>query len=117
MTIAKQIKAMATKAGVKTKVRTQGNVYVTFLSEPSNELVDRIKALSTQEAHGDLMNDTRWYSGQAVHVSYQYAISAAAMAQFETIKNRYSDTGYHFQQAVKNEMGYRGQAILDQVRF
>lgn len=117
ISISKQAKKLANLVGVKTRIKTSGSVYVTFLSEPTNELVSTILALSTSVAHGDLMDDTRWYSGQAVYIRYQYEIPAETMAQFNAIKSQYGDLGYHFEQAIKNEMGFRGQAVLDQVRY
>ena len=117
-TISKQAKKLANLAGVKTKIRSSNSfVYVTFLSEPNQELVDSIRALETIEAHGDSLNDTRYYTGESVEFAFQYEIPADTMAFFEAIKNRFADHGHHFRQAVKNEMGARGQAVLDQVSF
>lgn len=112
--ISSQAKSLANKAGVKTCVRTyHGSLRVTFLSEPSDALVDQIKALSTSEAHGDIQNDTRYYTGMAVYVSFQYEISPISLMQYDALKNSYNEHGYHFRQAVISQLGYRGQAILD----
>ena len=116
--ISKQAKALANRAGVKTSVRSYGNsVRVVFMSEPTQALVDAMDALSTSEAHGDLMNDTRYYTGVSIHFSFNYEIPAETMAQVEAIRAQYAQAGYHFEQAVKAQLGARGQAVLDKVRF
>lgn len=84
-----------------------------FLSEPPQSLLDAIRALDTTEAHGDLLDDTRWYSGTSISIRYAYEPSAAHWAQFRALMSQYADHGHHFEQAVKLAMGPNGQNILD----
>ncbi len=110
----KQIKALCKKYGVKNSVKTSGSiVYVTFKSCPPSELVAAIEALSTLEAHGDLMNDTRWYTGTSIHLRYKFEPSPADLGTFEAIKESYAEHSYHFQKAVVEKMGPAGRNILD----
>ena len=117
-TIGQVAKALATKAGVKTKVKTQNRfIYVTFLSEPTNELVEQIRSLETVEAHGDSQNDTRWYSGQSIQFRFEYIIPQPTVSQFDAIKASFSKTDIHFHRAVRAQMGARGRACLDNLIY
>jgi hypothetical protein len=110
----KTIKALCKQYGVKNSVRKySGSIYVTFLSCPNDDLIKAIKALETVEAHGDLMDDTRWYSGTAIHLRYRFEPSPADVGIFEAIKESYAEHSYHFKKAVVEKMGPAGQNILD----
>lgn len=114
LSMTKQIKALCKKYGVKNSVRSSsGAVYVTFKSCPPLELVQAIEALSTLVAHGDLMNDTRYYTGTSIHVRYNFEPSPADLGAFEAIKDSYAEHSYWFQKAVVEKMGPAGQNILD----
>lgn len=58
--------------GVKFQVTTSGKrVYVEWLLEVGSAITkDAVKAIAdkheTVQAHGDLMDDTRWYSGYSI---------------------------------------------------
>lgn len=114
-TMSNQIKALCRAANVKATSKKYGStVTVTFLSPAPNSLIEAIRALETVKAHGDLIDDTRWYSGISIQFRYNWEPSVDEIAQFEAIKTEYADHGYWFKKAVTDRMGIAaGYNILD----
>lgn len=123
-TLSNQIKKLAKAFGkVDCKVKTYGKTCtVTFLSRPSSELIAEIKKLDTCEAHGDIMDDTRWFSGIAIQFRYDFPTSEVDQQLFEEIKAEVDPKDfkavYHFKKKVLNLFGdILGQRFLDQNNF
>jgi hypothetical protein len=96
---------------------------VTFKTVPSNQLVDKIKALETSEAHGDIMNDTRYYTGTSIQFSYDFTVSDDDLNMARKIKNQWGDLSskpwsdlrsiyWHIEKEIKETLGVVGKAIM-----
>lgn len=119
-TLANQIKALARAYGkVSCRVSTYGKTCtVTFTSRPSEELVTEIRKLDTCEAHGDMMDDTRWYSGVRIQFKYAFPVQDHEESRFKELRalvdvKDFKEV-YHFKQRVLSELGpFVGQCLLD----
>lgn len=88
--LSRQVKKFFTQNGVKTRVKSHyRSIYVTILSQCPDILLDQAKAMETCEAHGDSMNDTRYYTGNSIHFRYDLEVT---QEQIETA--RYLDYQY-----------------------
>lgn len=123
-TLSNQIKKLAKAFGkVDCRVKTYGKTCtVSFLSRPSQELIEEIKKLDTCEAHGDLMDDTRWYSGTRIQFRYDFPVSEVDQEKFEAMKAavnvRDFKEVYHFKNLTKETFGdILGQRFLDHNNF
>lgn len=104
-------RALAKAEGVKIKTsKYYRTTTVTFLTQPSLELIEKIKALSTCEAHGDIMDDTRWYSGHSVQVRFEYEVSPEVKAEADKLHQEiaaWNDSHhikyYHFDKAMEEK--------------
>lgn len=123
-TLSNQIKKLSKAFGkVDCRVKTYGKTCtVTFLSRPSSELLEEIKKLDTCEAHGDIMDDTRWYSGTRIQFKYDFPVSETDQEKFEAFKKQvnvrdFKDV-YHFKKNVLEHFGaILGQRFLDHNNF
>jgi hypothetical protein len=72
MTLSQSIKRVAKAHGVKVLTKKHGSIIrVTVLTRCLDSALDAIQALETVEAHGDMMNDTRWYSGISITFRFE----------------------------------------------
>lgn len=97
------------KCRVKSMSRT--SVYVTFLTVPDQALVDKITAeLDTCQAHGDTMNDTRYYTGTSIDFRYKAPVSDEMVNKYKEIKAKFNpmdfNSMYHFRKELEFKFGY-----------
>lgn len=126
--LTKLIKQACKESGINTRIRTERSITtVTFLSPPSDELLDRIKAMETVEAHGDIIDDTRWYSGQSISFRYDFELPDGAedsareimsqwLIQWSRDKSHHDrmSTVYHIENSLRERLGRAvAQAYLD----
>lgn len=114
--LAKEVKAILTANGIKSSVRSEyRQVYITYLSEVSGAIHEEIKAMETLEAHGDSMNDTRYYTGTSFNFQYEFPANEAAVNKAnEIIKNwggvelinSDHSKGYHANKDILEAVGY-----------
>lgn len=123
-TLSNQIKKLAKAFGkVDCRVKTYGKTCtVTFLSRPSIELVEEIRKLDTCEAHGDLIDDTRWFSGISIQFRYDFPTPEIEQQMFEEMKAEVDvkdfKAVYHFKQRTLKLFGpILGQRFLDKNNF
>lgn len=114
--LAKEIKTILTKKGIKASVRSEyRHVYITYKSEVTNAIHEEIKAMETLCAHGDLMNDTRYYTGISLTFKYDFPVNESVVDKAnEIIKNwgglelinADHSKGYHVNKDILEAVGY-----------
>lgn len=114
--LAKEVKAFLTKNGIKSSVRSERKtVYITYKTEISNELHDKVVGMQTLEAHGDTMNDTRYYTGVSFTFYYSFDANTASIDTANQIINNWGgiklingdhSKGYHANKDIVEAIGY-----------
>lgn len=118
----REIKKYLNQNNIKNKVSTHhGTITVTILSNCSAEILDNVKNMNTLTAHGDLMDDTRYYTGHSVQFDYKFELSEDQEKQGQEIINNWSEDtqndrrlfDYHIREDLRNQMGAAGVLVAD----
>jgi len=120
----KEIKKILKEAGVKNSVRNNGNISVTIKSLVSDDVLEKIEAFSTLEAHGDLIDDTRFYTGSGIRISFDFEPTQEQINQAIKIKESFVAPGessfdrnsvnYHIKKTMAEKMG---RALTDRIFY
>lgn len=119
-----KLKAVARSYGVPCNVRSnRGITTVTVKAPCPDAMLDEMKALETNKAHGDIMDDTRWYSGQMVTFRFDFALPDGALEKVESIIDQWTlqikrdksnsdfmSTKHHIEKDIKAMLG---RAVAD----
>ena len=80
--LSREIKKLLNSLNAKSTVKTHGSyIYVHIFSPVSDEVINQIKSMSTQEAHGSMYDDTRYFTGQGIQVSCKWEPSQEEINQ------------------------------------
>jgi hypothetical protein len=108
----KEIKKILKAAGIKNKISSKGShKWIHVLSNGmTDEVRDQIKALETVKAHGDIMDDTRWYSGISFEFRYDFEATEETKQKAEEIMSQWLES-FHGPSVVsenqnKNSIAY-----------
>ena len=127
MTLSRQIKKELNKNNVKNSVRTHhGTITVELKSHITAELLEVIKGMETVEAHGSIMDDTRYYTGTSIQFRYEFEPTAEELEKAEKCFQKYSEWdkesnqgrnsfNYHFRKELTEELGPSANIILRDV--
>lgn len=125
-TISQKIKSVLKKVNVSNKVSTYGKtITVKFLSPVSKEIVAMIKEMETIESHGDIMDDTRYYTGLSIQFDFAWEATKEEQEKAVEIFNSWSDESKedkrnflgHFQRHLEKELGFIGLVLAPKIVF
>lgn len=119
-----QLKAVAKSYDVPCSVRSsRGITKVTVKAPCPDSMLEEMKALETSQVHGDIMDDTRWYSGIMVTFRYEFDLPDGAAEKVDAILKKWEmqikrdksncdfmSTKHHIENDIKKELG---RAVAD----
>lgn len=118
-----QIKNALLSMGVANKVSTYGStITVTALSPMTLAMVETIRAMETVKAHGDIMDDTRWYTGKSIQFRYEWEPTEEEQGTADVLLACWSDDSktdrqsfaYHFTRQCIAELGPIGERLASE---
>ena len=123
MNLSREIKKLLNQNKVKNSVKTHyRTVYVTIKTPCSMDLIKQVKSMSTEEAHGSIMDDTRYYTGISVSVKFECEVSKETEEKVNEIISSWQPakswgydfncTEHHIEKQIK-ELGFEGLNYLD----
>ena len=113
----RKIKKFLNDNNVKNKVSTHsGTITVQILSNCSSEIIETAREMNNVVAHGDLMDDTRYYTGFSVQFDYRVEPTDEDVKKAKEIVNNWSEDtvkdhngfNYHIRKQLINELGAVG---------
>lgn len=105
---------------VENKVSTYGStITVKCLSRISQDVCDQIKSMETADAHGDIMDDTRYYTGLSIQFDYSWELTDKEKSLAKEAVDSWSDNSkvnrvdfsYHIKKQLNEKYGPTGKIM------